>query len=157
YGGGGEELESWIEQCKDDAIRETSHDMKGRAIIELSRAEVLAEGKRDLRGFFASRHSIRSFDNDRIERSLIEEAVRMALFTPSACNRQPWRVYVVDDHKLLREVLNLQGGNRGFGDTVPCVLVVTGDLSATLHVGERYQPWLDGGMFAMSLVYAFHS
>ena len=37
------------------------------------------------------------------------------------------------------------------------LLLVTTDLTQFVTVGERNQCWIDGGMFAASLVYALHS
>jgi hypothetical protein len=76
--------------------------------------------------------------------------------TPSVCNRQAWRVYVFTDDEDKRRVLQHQNGNRGFGDRISQLLVVTCDLSAFVTIGERAQAWVDGGMFSMSLVYALH-
>lgn len=125
--------------------------------IRLNRESIHAQAVRDLKSFFSSRHSVRQFDNRRVDDVLIEQAIEMALHTPSACNRQPWKVYVVREPRLKRSALALQGGNSGFGEQADVILIVTGNLSATLHPGERMQPWLDGGMFAMSLIYGLHS
>ena len=54
-------------------------------------------------------------------------------------------------------MLSYQNGNRGFGDKASHVLIVTSDLHHFTSAGERNQCWIDGGMFAMSLVYALHS
>jgi hypothetical protein len=54
-------------------------------------------------------------------------------------------------------VLAFQNGNRGFGDQVNKVIVVTTDLQAFVTPGERNQCWIDGGMFSMSLIHALHS
>ena len=37
------------------------------------------------------------------------------------------------------------------------MFIVTSDLQAFCNPGERFQCWIDGGMFAMSLLYAAHS
>lgn len=55
------------------------------------------------------------------------------------------------------EALRWQPGNRGFGHLASRALVVTVDLQAFSGPGERNQAWVDGGMFAMSLLYALHS
>jgi nitroreductase len=51
----------------------------------------------------------------------------------------------------------LQNGNRGFGNQIKTLLLVTSDLGQFVSVGKRNQCWVDGGMFAMSLLYALHS
>jgi hypothetical protein len=59
--------------------------------------------------------------------------------------------------RLSHYLLSYQNGNRGFGDRASKVLIVASNLEHFASVGERYQGWIDGGMFAMSLFYALHS
>jgi nitroreductase len=54
-------------------------------------------------------------------------------------------------------ILSLQSGNRGFGDQLGGVAVITSDLAHWEQANERYQGWVDGGMFAMSFAYALHA
>ena len=106
---------------------------------------------------FSSRSSMRHFDPTKIpSKEAIKEAVKVSLRTPSVCNRQTWRVhsYASEDAQKL---LALQNVNRGFGQTIPHVLVVTSDLRLFTGTSERYQSWIDGGMFSMSLLLALHS
>jgi nitroreductase len=84
----------------------------------------------------------------------IRSAVALALRSPSVCNRQSARVRYLTDRSLLEKVLTVQGGNRGFGHQIPGVLVVTSYLGVFRGARERNQCWIDGGLFAMSLLYA---
>lgn len=113
--------------------------------------------KVDFKSFVMSRYSVRQFTDEDVDISLIEEAVRMAQKTPSVCNRQSCRVYTFSQEKQKQKVLSCQNGNRGFGDQASQVLIVTSNLEHFTSLGERYQGWIDGGMFSMSLVYALHS
>lgn len=109
-----------------------------------------------LEEFFQSRHSIRSFDHAReVPRETIEAAVRLAQRSPSVCNRQASRVHVFYGNSAQR-VLSLQTGSKAFAAEVPAVVVVTVDRQHFAGTAERNQPWVDGGLFAMSLVWAFH-
>lgn len=123
----------------------------------VSRDEIHAAAMQDMAPFFESRHSVRHFDDREVDMDLIRRAVDMARFTPSVCNRQATRVHVLSNAKDKISALNLQNGNRGFQDQIDKVIVVTSDLRSFVSSGERYQSWIDGGMFAMSLVYALHS
>ncbi|MGB6297663.1 MAG: nitroreductase family protein, partial [Rivularia sp. (in: cyanobacteria)] len=126
-------------------------------VIKLSKQSILNTAKLDLRAFFESRYSIRDFAPDDVDISLIEAAVKMAQKTPSVCNRQSSRVYVFTNEQDKKKVLSYQSGNRGFGDRASKVLIVTSDLKHFFGISERNQCWIDGGMFAMSLIYALHS
>lgn len=106
--------------------------------------------------FLTSRHSVRHFDQDRRpDAALLERAVELAIHTPSVCNRQAWRVRMFGGDRA-QEVLRYQNGNTGFREQVPWVAVVTVDSRLFAGAAERNQPWIDGGLFAMSLVYALH-
>ncbi len=107
--------------------------------------------------FFLSRHSVRDYKSIAVEKEIIYRALSLALKTPSVCNRQAWFVYHLDTRPLIDAALMLQNGNRGFGHEIPCLLIVAADLSAFDTPNERYQHWIDGGMFAMSLVLSLHS
>jgi len=107
--------------------------------------------------FFFSRYSLRNFKNEVVDTDHLKRAVSLAMKSPSACNRQAWHVYHSDNDEIKSVALKQQSGNRGFGDNIPNLLIIGADLKAFMPAGERYQHWIDGGMFSMSLVYAFHS
>lgn len=121
------------------------------------RQDFLKHAKMDLREFFGSRSSVRQYSDQFIDMEDIVAAISLAQKTPSCCNRQSGRVWVMRDQMKVQKALKIQGGARGFSQEVPAVLVVTSDLACFQSDGERFQAWIDGGMFAMSLVYALHS
>jgi nitroreductase len=106
--------------------------------------------------FFMQRHSIRAFAEREVEIADIEAAIRIAQKSPVVCNRQSGAVHVIADPELVQAALNLQMGARGFSHAVNKLLVVTVDLRNFWQAGERNQGWMDGGMFAMSLIYGLH-
>ena len=124
---------------------------------DITRRDIHACAKIDLEPFLLSRHSIRQFSDEEVSPELIERAVKMAQRTPSVCNRQATRVHVFSDPTDRARVLSCQLGNAGFGEQIKVALVITVDLETFFSVGERNQGWIDGGMFAMSLIYALHS
>jgi len=126
-------------------------------IRRLSGQEVKANACRDLDAFFRSRHSVRHFGDSPLPREIVEKAVSLAVYSPSVCNRESWRVHVFSDPESKSSVLRHQSGNRGFGDQAAHVLIVTTDIQCFASIGERNQSWIDGGMFAMSLIWALHS
>ena len=107
--------------------------------------------------FFYTRYSIREFSENRLEKVKIDYAIELALKTPSACNRQPWHVYHLQKEEDIQTALSMQTGNRGFSHTIQDLLIICTDLRAFNPGSERYQHWIDGGMFAMSIVYSLHS
>lgn len=115
-----------------------------------------AEATSFLRRLFETRRSIRNFADRQVDQDTVREAVRLAGLSPSVCNRQSGKAYYFDERQDIDAILALQGGNRGFGHTVRGVIVVTSDLRRFGGSGERNQCWVDGGLFAMSLVLALH-
>lgn len=106
---------------------------------------------------FSTRRSVRAFDTTRSPKiSAITRAVRLAINTPSVCNRQAWKAHYFEGDAA-QKILSHQRGNRGFGHTVPGVLIVTVDTRMFSGSGERNQRWIDGGLFSMSLVWALHA
>lgn len=111
---------------------------------ELSRA--------NYKEFVETRHSIRHFSDEPVELERVKNAVKLAQYTPSACNRQGWKTYIVKDEAVLREVLKNQNGNRGFGQEFDKLLVVVGDLRCFNRDREVFQVYIDGGMYAMRVL-----
>jgi nitroreductase len=108
--------------------------------------------------FARSRHSCRNFDSTlAVDPERILAAIDTARHSPSVCNRQCWRVHIYQDKQRVGELLSLQEGNRGFGHTVPVLLVITSSLTVFDGYKERNQAYIDGGLFSMSLMYALHA
>ena len=102
-----------------------------------------------------ARRSVRDFDADRlVPKSLIERAIELAQLSPSACNRQPWRIHAYSERNLIDKLLHHQNGNRGFGHVVPLLLIICSDGRCFFDASERHEPYVDGGLFAMSLMLA---
>ena len=124
--------------------------------IDLSKNEVLNATKASFEEFANNRFSVRNFSDKPVDLELIYKAVRIAQKTPSVCNRQTSRVYVISDSEVKKKLQQLQQGNRGFGDIVDKYIIVTSDLSYFHRVGDRNQAFVDGGLYAMSLLYGLH-
>lgn len=107
--------------------------------------------------FFNSRFTLREFKNKKVEKEILHRALLLAQKTPSSCNMQPWHVYSVEDEEQQQTILKYQTGNRGFGHKIQNLLIITADQSSFISSSERYQHWIDGGLYAMSLIYALHS
>ncbi|MBC7522377.1 MAG: nitroreductase family protein, partial [Sandarakinorhabdus sp.] len=108
-------------------------------------------------GFPETRPSIRHFAGLPVSSEALATACRLAQLAPSACNRQGGRAHCFNDPALVRQIIGLQPGNRGFGDSAGAVIVVTGDIRSYAEAGERRQALIDASLFAMTLVYALHA
>lgn len=107
--------------------------------------------------FSNSRSSIRNFSQEPIDKNLIYSALDLCRNTPSACNRQSVRVHLYTDKEQIKEILDLQGGNRGFGHLTSNLLIVTFEPSVYFEESERYSGYVDGGMYCMNILYSLHA
>lgn len=110
----------------------------------------------DFESFIKSRSSVRNFATSDIIDEDVLKAVDLARFTPSVCNRQSWKVHYIKDLALMQRLLKLQNGNNGFADSINKLLIVTADTKNFTQL-ESNQVFVDGGMFAMSLLLALHA
>lgn len=142
-----------------EQLRKTIPDEKhvdAGGIRELKREEI-DKSTINFKDFAYSRYSIRNFAPGDVSLEIIKEAVYIAQKTPSVCNRQTSKVYVYSNEKLKEEILSYQNGNAGFGTDASKILIVTSELKDYRGITERNQPFIDGGMYSMSLIYALHS
>ncbi|EMF0269896.1 nitroreductase family protein [Enterococcus hirae] len=100
-----------------------------------------------------NRNSVRDYQDTAVDLEKINEAIQIATKSPSVCNRQSTRVRIIHDRSLIKEVLDIQGGFKGYS-LPPCLLLITTDTRYFIDVTERNQVYVDGGLFAMSLLYA---
>ncbi|AJE47037.1 nitroreductase family protein [Celeribacter indicus] len=124
---------------------------------EVSAEDIRARGRMDFLSFAEARHSIRNYAPGPVPADSIERAVQVAQQSPSSCNRQTCRARIWTRPDACARILALQSGNRGFGDQLGGVAVITSDLAHWEQATERYQGWIDGGLFAMSFVYGLHA
>lgn len=134
-------------QRKSYSTPQPVHDLKNSSYDESEAFEQL----------MLARRSIREFDSRIVSDEVIESAVATAQLSPSACNRQPWSIYVASDEALKRKLLSHQNGNRGFGHLAPHVALITADERTFFGASERHEPYVDGGLFSMSFILALKS
>ena len=51
-----------------------------------------------------TRQSVRKFNNQLVEREVLNNCVEAARLSPSACNSQPWKFIIVDEPELVKKV-----------------------------------------------------
>ena len=106
--------------------------------------------------FIRNRHSIRHFSSVPVSLDSLKDAIKLAQFTPSACNRQGWKTRIIANKDLIKDVLKWQNGNRGFGQELDKLLLVTADVRCFNRDREVFQAFIDGGMYAANVLNALH-
>lgn len=139
----------------DDILKRYENDISLKTPIPFSKSDPCSADYFQL--LMKRRRSTRNFDGKPVDFSLIKRATEIAQLSPSACNRQPWRLHFYDDPTAIQVMLKLQNGNAGFGHTIPLLAVVTSDRSSFFDLSERSEPDFDGGLFTMSFLLALQS
>lgn len=127
-------------------------DMGG--IYEINKEEILSYKESSFDLFSKNRVSVRDFSEEPVDIHTIEKAISISMKTPSVCNRQPWRVYIIKNQSLREQVLKAQKGILSAGDNMDTLLMITSDNQYLGAANERNQGFIDGGMFSMSLIYS---
>ena len=104
-----------------------------------------------------SRHSTRNYKHEELKLEDIEEAVDMARFTPSACNRQNIKLHYYPKGKMKQNVIKYSIGKGDFYLEGVNTFIITFDLNGLQGPGNRNQGYFNAGLFATNLVNAFHS
>lgn len=124
-------------------------------ILKLVHKQITEKARGDFEKLSQSRYSIRDFADQPISLIEIEKALKLCERTPSACNRQSWKVHVIADEKIKNKLFELQLGCNGFYDKMQYAILICGDIS---YYGfpEFNQVYVDGGLYAMNLMYALN-
>lgn len=110
-----------------------------------------------LNNLFIQRRSVRWFQQKEVDLALIQQAINAAALAPSACNRQPFKFYVVNDASKAPKIANLAMGTAGFSNNIPCLVAVVGDLGAYPSERDRHVIYIDGALAAMQLMLSFET
>ncbi|MBR5745145.1 MAG: nitroreductase family protein [Muribaculaceae bacterium] len=95
------------------------------------------------------RHSVREFEKTPVSETDIRAAISLAMRCPSACNRQCYRVTIIEKSEL--DLLDgwLEGVG-GFADELDKMLLITGRIS-DYRLGEAFQYVVTPSVFAAYL------
>ena len=99
---------------------------------------------------FKTRHSCREFAAESVPGDVITRAVELALRCPSACNRQPFKIYVITPNKFESKL-----GHK-LQYKADKMLIITGDVRAFTS-GELLDWIVSPSIFVGYLTLALHS
>lgn len=105
--------------------------------------------------FIKSRRSARNYSDEPISEITIKKVIELANLSPTACNRQPTKVYVALGEENARKVGELLG-NKAFTQYAKNFAIITCDR-AYFAGDEHYQWYINGGIYLMSFVNSLHS
>lgn len=103
------------------------------------------------------RSSTRWFQEKEVDREKIDEAIRIAAESPSACNRQSFEYRVYDDPNVLDDILQPPLGITGYKENIPCLVVLVGKQRAYFRESEKNVPFIDASLSAMAFQFALET
>lgn len=110
----------------------------------------------DLEQLARTRRSTRWFRPDPVPRDVVDNAVRVAMESPTACNRQPYR-FVIAEGDAVQPIAAIPMGTRGYSEQIPGIIVVVGDLSAFFDERDRHVIYIDSCLASMGLLLALQT
>lgn len=117
--------------------------------------EIFSHNDFDFHAFVSSRHSVRRFKDKIISREVIYDIIRDAEYYPSACNRQPCKVYFTENPEIISRIKkNFDGFVSPY---VHDCLIVTCDRSLLLPAERNDQEYINSGIFLAYLVMSVHA
>lgn len=129
---------------------EINSERSNGGVINCKSPQFSLEQSKVIENLFNSRHSTRSFRSEVPPKNIIKEAVRMALKCPSACNRQPFHVYIVSEQCKIDKI----GKESGY--KAPYYVYVTGDINA--YTIDEFNDWIvSPSIFIAYLTLSLHS
>jgi len=103
-----------------------------------------------------SRVSVRQFTNQKPTEGQIDTLLHCAMAAPSALNKQPWAMIVVDDRAILDTIGNRMPNTR-ISENVQVAIVMCGDLTKAIE-GAAADFWIhDVSAATENLLLAAHS
>ncbi len=103
------------------------------------------------------RRSVRWFLDKPVDRALIDKAIVAANQAPSACNRQPYEFRIFDAHDKVQQAVQLPMGTRGYGQGIPILIVLVGNLDAYFDDRDRHVIYIDASLASMSFMLALET
>ncbi len=132
--------------CSSSADNETNANDNSIEIVTV--ADMVKEN-------IITRKSVRKFLDEPVPNDVLESVLKAGMAAPSAMNRQPWAIEVVND----KEILNGLSAMLPYGrlETAPVAIIVCGDMSKTLE-GDARDFWVvDCSMMAENILLAAHA
>ena len=143
-------------------IRKTINSIAGEnnychsGFLELSYEDLMTVDYEAFERALSSRHSIRHYSKETIDDDELFKVVAMANKAPSACNRQPVKLYFTRTQEKAREFETMIDGSHGFQGEVPYYMLVT--VNRSYFSEDEYLQWYtNGGIYLGYLTLAFQA
>ncbi len=135
--------------CPADAFRKEyagTRTIKGEDAVK--------SGKGNFEEMVSNRYSVRDFNGTKVDKEVIRKALEMARKSPSACNRQAYRVHIYEGNEKDR-LMVMQQGSKAFHKNASAVILISADMNR-YYTRESNLGYVDASLFGMTLIYSFN-
>ena len=101
------------------------------------------------------RRSVRFYTSKTVESTVVEKALKLALQSPSACNRQSFKYLFFNQPEIVREISLIPGGVAGY--SIPSVVVLIGSYRGYFDERDINAPVIDASLSAMAFLFALET
>ena len=136
-----------------DSLSNFHRNFQNAGPYDIVKENLIKSGVGNFESLSANRYAVRSFSGDPVSKEVLNKALDIAKKSPSACNRQSYRVHVFHGEQK-NGLLKMQGGASSFYETVDSVLLISAD-SNRYYTKEFHLGYVDASLFSMTLMYAF--
>ncbi len=109
----------------------------------------------DIHQLAVRRRSVRHYLDRRVEPSLIQEAIKIATLSPSACNRQSFKFLFFNQRNLVEQISQIPGGVSGY--KIPSVVIVVGQYRGYFDSRDIHAPIIDSSLASMAFIFALET
>lgn len=158
-------LNLYFETCAHSEKISQAHDLyqsldlkpvDGKCIPYLSSERpVLSVSYQSLYQLALRRRSIRHYLNKPVESQLIQEAMKIASLSPSACNRQSFNFLFFNDIEQVNKISNIPGGVKGYD--LPSIVIVVGKYRGYFDARDINAPIIDSSLATMAFIFALET
>ena len=107
---------------------------------------------KDLLDLAIRRRSVRWFLDKAVPRELVDQAIELAGWAPSACNRQPFKFIIFDDEKMIQKIAKIPFGMVGYRENVKMLAVLVGEQRNYFDERDRHLIYIDAALAAMGFL-----
>lgn len=121
-------------------------------------SDIMKKANIDFSSFIKTRHDIRKTSDEAISEKEILKAIEMASLAPSACNRQPWKIYYSLDEKQNQKLGEIVSGNKAFKRDMKYYAAIVLDYKYFANRSDEFrQIYLNAGIILSYFTLALHS
>ena len=148
---------SELEKSYQNLLNKNKPDVQKAGYEVVDTATMYGAIEKDASSYFLrSRHSIRSYKMRSVEKDIMESVLAIAAASPSACNRQPVKVFWTNSASSVARISKVIPGNKGFENAIPNWAIIAVDRTM-FGEQECLQWYLNGGIYAAHFVLALHA